>query len=318
MAPEPSRPGNFEFRSERWNELYNKRIDDMIAALKSKGVPVIWVGLPPVRGPKSMADTSYLNDLYRARAEKAGIIYVDVWDGFVDESGKFAPQGPDVEGQIRRLRTGDGVHFTKAGARKLAHYVEREIRRVMSTRPIPVALPSDEPAQAPSATLRPGIPATRPLAGAVVPLTANASTPASDELLGGGGSRPTTADPVAARVLVKGEPIAPPKGRADEFIWPPRASPVAVQSVPQSNPQAAAPAPNSTAAQSVQDRDAGKKNAATGKQSSQAEQSAQQAVRARPAASQQKPKPPASASRDVPRPPASVGSSASAPFGWMR
>ncbi|MEA2950755.1 MAG: uncharacterized protein QOJ96_275, partial [Alphaproteobacteria bacterium] len=125
MAPEPSRPGNFEFRSERWNELYNKRIDDMIAALKSKGVPVIWVGLPPVRGPKSMADTSYLNDLYRARAEKAGIIYVDVWDGFVDESGKFAPQGPDVEGQIRRLRTGDGVHFTKAGARKLAHYVER-------------------------------------------------------------------------------------------------------------------------------------------------------------------------------------------------
>jgi hypothetical protein len=319
MAPEPSRPGNFEFRSERWNELYNKRIDDMIAALKSKGVPVIWVGLPPVRGPKSMADTSYLNDLYRARAEKAGIIYVDVWDGFVDESGKFAPQGPDVEGQIRRLRTGDGVHFTKAGARKLAHYVEREIRRVMSTRPVPVALPSDEPAQAPSATLRPGIPATRPLAGAVVPLTANASAPASDELLGGGGARLTTADPVAARVLVKGEPIAPPKGRADEFIWPPRASPVAVQSAPQSNPQAAAaPVPNSTAAQSVQDRDAGKKNAATGKQSSQAEQSAQQAVRNRPAASQQKPKPPASASRDVPRPPASVGSSASAPFGWMR
>ncbi|MEA2951025.1 MAG: uncharacterized protein QOJ96_545, partial [Alphaproteobacteria bacterium] len=235
------------------------------------------------------------------------------------ESGKFAPQGPDVEGQIRRLRTGDGVHFTKAGARKLAHYVEREIRRVMSTRPVPVALPSDEPAQAPSATLRPGIPATRPLAGAVVPLTANASAPASDELLGGGGARLTTADPVAARVLVKGEPIAPPKGRADEFIWPPRASPVAVQSAPQSNPQAAAaPVPNSTAAQSVQDRDAGKKNAATGKQSSQAEQSAQQAVRNRPAASQQKPKPPASASRDVPRPPASVGSSASAPFGWMR
>ena len=74
----------------------------------------------------------YLNDLYRARAEKAGIIYVDVWDGFVDEGGRFTLQGPDFEGQIRRLRAGDGVHFTKAGARKLAHYVEREIRRVMA------------------------------------------------------------------------------------------------------------------------------------------------------------------------------------------
>ena len=72
----------------------------------------------------------YLDDLYRARAEKAGINYIDVWDGFVDESGRFTSQGPDFEGQTRRLRAGDGVHFTKAGARKLAHYLEREIRRV--------------------------------------------------------------------------------------------------------------------------------------------------------------------------------------------
>ena len=59
---------------------------------------------------------------------------MDVWDGFVDEGGRYAQQGPDFEGQTRRLRSGDGVHFTQAGARKLAHYVEREIRRVLSTR----------------------------------------------------------------------------------------------------------------------------------------------------------------------------------------
>jgi hypothetical protein len=60
---------------------------------------------------------------YRSRAEKAGIVYVDIWDGFVDEAGQFSPQGPDYEGQIRRLRTSDGVYFTKFGARKLADYV---------------------------------------------------------------------------------------------------------------------------------------------------------------------------------------------------
>ena len=94
-------------------------------------MPVFWVGLPSIRGPKSTSDMLYLNDLYRTRAEKAGVTYIDVWDGFVDESGRFAVQGPDFEGQIRRLRVSDGVHFTKAGARKLAHYLEREMRRMM-------------------------------------------------------------------------------------------------------------------------------------------------------------------------------------------
>ena len=144
VAPEPQRGksanGIIEFRSDQWAEIYSKRIDETIAALKSKGVPVFWVGLPSIRGTKSTADASYLNDLYRARAERAGVNYIDVWDGFVDEAGKYSNFGPDYEGQMRRLRSSDGVYFTKSGARKLAHYVEREMRRYMSNRG-PVALP---------------------------------------------------------------------------------------------------------------------------------------------------------------------------------
>ena len=120
----------YEFRTEEWAEHYTRRIDATIAAMKSAGVPVFWVGLPSLRGPKSTSDMLYLDDLFRSRAEKAGVTYIDVWDGFVDDNGRYVVQGPDFEGQIRRLRVSDGVHFTKAGARKLAHYVEREIRRV--------------------------------------------------------------------------------------------------------------------------------------------------------------------------------------------
>src|SRR5262249_58682679 len=98
-------------------------------------------GYRTVLGDRATADMVYLNDLYRDRAGKAGIIYVDIWDGFVDEGGNYVNQGPDFEGQIRRLRPGDGVHFTKAGARKLAHYVEREVRRVMLARGAPAATP---------------------------------------------------------------------------------------------------------------------------------------------------------------------------------
>jgi hypothetical protein len=210
--------GLYEFREERWAELYRKKIEEMIGVLKSKGVPVLWVGLPVVYGPKATRDTLFLDSLYRDVAGKAGITYVDVWDGFVDEAGHFLQKGPDFEGQIRQLRSSDGVYFTKAGARKLAHYVEREITRLLAARSAPVALPS-EPAT-PDANALPGQPAPRPLAGPIVPLVA--SSVGTDQLLGGPGSRPAATDALAARVLVKGEPLSAPAGRADDFAWPRR------------------------------------------------------------------------------------------------
>src|ERR1700726_2310566 len=208
----------YEFREERWVELYTKKIEEMIGVLKSKGVPVLWVGLPAVRGAKATSDTLFLDSLYRNAAGKAGITYVDAWDGFVDEAGHFVQQGPDFEGQIRRLRSYDGIYFTKAGARKLAHYVEREITRLLAARSSPIALPT-EPAT-PDANALPGQPAPRPLVGPIVPLVE--PSVGTDQLLGAPGSRPAAVDALVARTLVKGEPLAPPAGRADDFVWPRR------------------------------------------------------------------------------------------------
>jgi hypothetical protein len=210
--------GLYEFRDDRWVELYSKKIDGLIGVLKSKGVPVLWVGLPAIRGQKGTSDMLFLDALYRDAAGRAGITYVDIWDGFVDEAGRFVEKGPDFEGQIRPLRTYDGVFFTKAGARKLAHYVEREVTRLLATRSAPVALPT-EPAT-PDANAVPGQPAPRPLAGPILPLVA--SSVGTDQLLGGPGTRPAAVDPLAARVLVKGEPLSAPAGRADDFAWPRR------------------------------------------------------------------------------------------------
>ncbi|MBN8986653.1 MAG: DUF459 domain-containing protein [Rhizobiales bacterium] len=217
-APARTAGGLYEFRDERWVELYAKKIEEMIGVLKSRGVPVLWVGLPAVRGTKGTSDALFLNALYRDAAAKAGITYVDVWDGFVDEAGRFLQKGPDFEGQIRQLRTYDGVYFTKAGARKLAHYVEREVTRLLASRSGPIALPV-EPAT-PDANAVPGQPAPRPLAGPILPLVA--SSVGTDQLLGGPGSRPAAVDALAARTLVKGEALAAPAGRADDFAWPRR------------------------------------------------------------------------------------------------
>jgi len=239
-AHPPTAVGTFEFHTEKWEAAYIKRIDATIAVLKSGGVPVLWVGLPAQRSNRATKESAYLNELFRQRAEKAGIIYVDVWDSFVDDDGRYTAHGPDFEGQTRRLRSGDGVYFTRAGARKLAHYVEREIER-HNNRAIPVALPVPEPR---SRAPQPKGPAERPLAGPVVPLTTLSGE--TNELLGGSGPPQAVADPIASRVLTKGESLPAPRGRADDFTWPPSDVVTAEPTTTGTTPMASAP--TSTAA----------------------------------------------------------------------
>jgi uncharacterized protein len=317
-----SATGPFEFHSEKWEAAYVKRIDATVVALKSAGVPVFWVGLPAQRSSRATTDASYLNELYRARAERAGVVFVDIWDGFVDESGRYAAQGPDFEGQIRRLRSGDGVYFTKAGARKLAHYVEREMQRSITNRALPVALPAEPALLTPGA--RPGGSA-RPLAGPVVPLTV--SSGGSEELLGGRAApRSVQVDPVTTRVLVKGEPIAAPSGRADDFNWPRGSTPTAAP--PEPSPPVATTPPPATATAAPTSPPAPTKPASTAKPApgGSAPAAAKPAPAQRNNADTQngEPKPPVQkrarppGTDGAPRPPMPIGPAASAPQGTLR
>ncbi len=334
VAPEPPAGkragGNLEFRGDQWEKIYTRRIDDTIAALKSKGVPVFWVGLPSIRGTRSTSDAAYLNDLYRARVEKAGAVYIDVWDGFIDEGGKYTNFGPDFEGQMRRLRSGDGVYFTKYGARKLAHYVERELRRYMSNRG-PIALPSGPMGPVPAD----GKPTARPLAGPVVPLTMTSA--GSEELLGGSGVAGARADATAVGVLVKGDAVSAPSGRADDFWWP-RGSPPPAPPVAATPPAAPAAASASIAAPAIAKPEPVKPepakpvpavaNPEPARPVQNTARPPQPAATTRPAPQPPKPVDPrARAAVNNPRPPQPVQPArprndgpfgAGGPFGWMR
>ena len=238
---DPRHPGpsvSYEFRSDQWAQAYKKRIDEMITALKSKGVPVLWVGLPAIRGPRATADISYLDDLYHAEADKLGITYVDIWDGFVDEDGRYTVQGPDFEGQTRRLRPGDGIHFTKYGALKLAHLVDQELSHILANPAAPVALSAPQAAT----PAKPGT--ARPTVGPVLPLTAAGggghliSGGEAGNLLGAGGNAAPLAaeNPTVKNALVRGDPLTAPPGRADNFAWP--QGDAAASAAPQAAPAA--------------------------------------------------------------------------------
>ncbi len=228
--------------SEDWAKIYGERLDRFVGQIKATGKPFWWVGLPPTADPdrRPTARAAYasflsgLNDLARPRVQAAGGGFVDIWNAFVDEDGHYTPTGPDVEGQIRKLRSNDGVLFTRAGQRKLAFFVEQEIgKAIRGERPsTPIVTLPEEPKAQPKGeeAIVAGPPPLPPppwaAVGPVIPLDA-ATGPDVDAGLAGApgraapvampGGYPVTAAP-AHRRLVEGLPIDPPLGRVDDIV----------------------------------------------------------------------------------------------------
>lgn len=209
--------GSHEIRSERWREIYAKRVDDFLAKLKEKGTPVYLTGLPPTANQKLSADMEYINDILRERAARAGMLYIDVWEGFVDEQGQFVSSGAAMDGQTRRLRVSDGIHFTRAGARKFAHYVERDLVRLFDSRVRSPYLPY-------GVDLNPSTSGVKPIAGPVIPLNVPLGQTRILEGETKTANAPAFIDESTKKVLVDGLPPPPVNGRADDFRWPRPAS----------------------------------------------------------------------------------------------
>jgi hypothetical protein len=216
---QPLRDGKTKIavRSPTWEMNYSQRITGMVETLKVYGRPFFWVGAPPVRQTAGADDMSYFNSLFKPRVEGAKGHFIDIWNGFTDENGKYISSGPDVDGQPRQLRTGDGVNFTKAGRLKLAFYVEREIRRTTGLGSGAVDLlasltGANQIEIAPDGTKR--------LVGPIISLS-DPLPGASDTLAGGDQVATPSAESAQFKAIVKGDALSAVSGRVDDFSWPP-------------------------------------------------------------------------------------------------
>jgi uncharacterized protein len=137
--------------SEGWREIYGQRVEALIKKLRASNIAVYWVGLPIMRSPGQNSDAEVLNEVYREKAFINGAKFIDTWNGFTDEGGRYSAYGPDMTGQVKRLRADDGVHFTMRGYLKLAHFVEKDLRRDLNLakleRNIPLAGNEEEQAK---------------------------------------------------------------------------------------------------------------------------------------------------------------------------
>ncbi len=205
-------------RSPAWEAAYTARIDGIVDTLKLYGRPFFWVGAPPMRNTSASSDMVYFNGLFKPRVQEVRGHFVDIWNGFANEDGNYITSGPDVEGQVRQLRTGDGINFTRAGRMKLAFYVEREIRRQTGFGSGGIDLLATV-TQGNQIEIAPD--GSKLLVGPIISL--NDPLPGSSgDLAGGEPSAAPTAESLQFKVIVRGEALPQVPGRADDFSWPPK------------------------------------------------------------------------------------------------
>ncbi|MCA1439816.1 DUF459 domain-containing protein [Ensifer sp. IC4062] len=203
-----------QFRTDLWTEEYRKRVNALATLARKDGLPVLWVGMPPFQSSAMTADMVTFNGLFREEVEKAGGQFIDIWDGFVDEGGKFIMTGSDINGQQVRLRGSDGINLTKAGKRKLAFYVEKDIRKLLGEAAATTDVPGAEELK--------DLVVTAPLANEDIVKTQPISVtdPELDgatALLGGDAPLKSTGKSPRDLLIEKGEIVAAPPGRVDDF-----------------------------------------------------------------------------------------------------
>jgi hypothetical protein len=206
--------------SEGWEKAYTARVQGIVDTLRVFGRPFFWVSAPPLRSSAASRDMVYLNGFYKTPVTAAGGDFVDIWNGFADENGRYISSGPDVDGQLRALRTSDGINFTRAGRLKLAFYVEREIRKQtgIGTGAVDLLASTSQGNQ-----IEIGPDGVKRLVGPVISL-GNPLPGASRELVGAPDKPEAAASTDTPQYLfiVKGTSLPAVAGRADDFSWPPR------------------------------------------------------------------------------------------------
>ena len=226
LVPLSDSSGEHAFLSARWQGLYGERIDKIMLALERRGIPAVWVGLPPVADADVSRDFLTMNGMIRVRSESAGAQFIDVWNNFLDENGQYSAIGPDLEGQHRDLRRRDGVGFTRAGARKLGHFVERGLKRLLRPDGFELAIPQQTRmslAEILAAERATGIGRITALnvggPSAVAELAGDTSGTQVDIV----GARGEVANTSVEALLVDGSAVVERAGRANDFRWPPEA-----------------------------------------------------------------------------------------------
>ena len=120
--------GRAEPLTEAWITAYSARLSQFVTQLRNAGKPTIWVSLPPMEAPSYGQAMNQISEVQKLAVFSGGAEYLDIYERFIDEAGRYSAHGPDLNGNRVRMRKDDGIHFSTAGADKLAFYVAQTMK----------------------------------------------------------------------------------------------------------------------------------------------------------------------------------------------
>jgi hypothetical protein len=112
--------------SPAWVQEYRRRVGGLMDSVTKDGkVTLFWVGIPPMRNVTRF-ETRYklINEIIKTEAEKrpGKVHFVDTVPVLADANGNYA-DFLVKDGAIVKVRSGDGIHFERAGADLIANAV---------------------------------------------------------------------------------------------------------------------------------------------------------------------------------------------------
>lgn len=110
-----------EYGTEDWDQEYRRRVDEVMTLLEEGGHWVYWMGMPIVRSETFQERVRSMNEIYETQAgEHPRVTFVETWSVFEGPDGGYSEYLTNAEGDLVDMRLDDGVHYTTAGAIRLA------------------------------------------------------------------------------------------------------------------------------------------------------------------------------------------------------
>ena len=123
--------GNYKqakFRSPEWDEEYSRRVQVIVGIAQAGGADVVFLGMPNMRSKKFAKKMRYLNKVQKSAAEEKGALWIPTWSLSSDAKGKYRKL-VRIGKKRALMRTSDGVHYSRMGARFVIKNVLQKLER---------------------------------------------------------------------------------------------------------------------------------------------------------------------------------------------
>ena len=117
------------FGTPGWKVAYARRIDDLVALLRSQGATVYWVGLPKMKRAGFDAKMTIVNAVVRERMAALNVPLIETTGVTANAAGEYEAYLPGASGRPQLMRANDGIHMTMAGYRRIGAPVAERLKQ---------------------------------------------------------------------------------------------------------------------------------------------------------------------------------------------